>query len=198
MTQLLRSFLAIELPESNKEEIIDHIQRYRELTQSKIKWVTRENLHITLRFLGKFERSHVQQLNILLSSLLKTIPAFNLHIDRMGAFPNNHTPKVIWLGFDYPENLGQVYKHIEDCVVKLGYDPDDRPFSPHLTLGRVRRDLPNIEIRNIGQIIAGAGLNFQSEFIAERVTLFQSELTRDGPIYLRLFDVNLGANPSLC
>lgn len=198
MTQYLRTFLSIDLPESTKNEIISHIQRFKDLTQSKIRWVNRENLHITLKFLGKFDGSHIQPLDILLSDRLKTIPKFNIHIDRMGAFPNFHTPKITWLGFDYPENLSQIYKHIEDCVVKLGYEADDKPFLPHLTLGRVRRDLSNSEIKDIGQTMANVDLNIQAEFIAERVTLFKSDLTREGPIYSKLFEVKLASNPSLC
>ena len=198
MTQYLRTFLAIELPDSIKKEILYYIQSYRDLAKSMIKWVNRENLHITLKFLGEFDQSHVQHLNFKLIDHLKSIPIFKIHIDRMGAFPNLHKPKVIWLGLDYPENFDQIYRHIEDSVVRLGYEADDKSFSPHLTLGRVRRDLSISEIKDIGQIMTSANLSFQAEFIAERVTFFQSELTREGPIYTKLFEVNLASSPSLC
>jgi 2'-5' RNA ligase len=198
MPQELRTFLAIDLPDPIKEKIIGHLQTFRDLTKSSVKWVEKENLHITLKFLGKFGQSHIDHLNTSLTDRLKTISIFKMHIDRMGAFPNLHLPKVIWLGFDNPDNLSQIYKHIEDSVVKLGYAADNRSFSPHLTLGRVRRDLPGGEIKSVGQILASAELNFQAEFTAERITFFQSELSREGPIYAKLFEVNLTPNPSLC
>ncbi len=198
MTQYLRTFLAIELPDSTKKNIIDHIHHYRDLSKSMIRWVNRENLHITMKFLGKFDQTHVHRLKNLLTNSLKAIPVFKIHIDRMGAFPNLHTPKVVWMGFDYPENLDLIYRHIEDSIQTLGYEADDRPFSPHLTLGRVRRDLSHSEIKNTGQIMTSAELNFQSEFTAEKITFFQSELTREGPIYSKLFEINLVSNPSLC
>lgn len=198
MTEYLRTFLAIDLPDPIRKEIIRHLLSNRDLAKSSIKWVDKENLHITLKFLGRFDRSHVEPLNNLLTDHLITLPIFKMHFDRMGAFPNLHLPKVIWLGFGYPEILSRIYKQIEDSVEKLGYAADDRPFSPHLTLGRVRRDLPSGEIKNIGQILTSAKLNFQAEFIAERITFFQSELTREGPKYAKLFEVNLAPNPSLC
>jgi 2'-5' RNA ligase len=198
MTQVLRTFLAIELPDSTKNKIFDFIQPHRDLTKSLIRWVNWENLHITLKFLGEFDQTHVHQLNNLLTNCLNVIPVFKIHFDRIGAFPNLQKPKVVWLGFDYPENLHLIYRHIEENILKLGYEGDDRPFSPHLTLGRVRRYLSKSEIKNVGQIMSSVEFNFQSEFMVEKITFFQSDLTREGPIYTKLFETNLVSNPSLC
>lgn len=198
MTQYLRTFLAIELPTSVKNKIIDHIQSYRELSRSSIKWVDPENLHITLKFMGEFDRSHVTNLHDLLIDRLKGVLVFKIHIDHMGAFPNLHTPKVIWLGIDHLENLRLIFRDIEDCIVRLGYKADDRPFSPHLTIGRIRRDLSSAEIKNIGQRLSNSDTSFQAEFPVESVVFFKSELTREGPLYSKLFEVHLGKSSSLC
>ncbi|HSL85812.1 MAG TPA: RNA 2',3'-cyclic phosphodiesterase [Bacteroidales bacterium] len=193
MTEFIRSFLAIELPQSNQEEVLDLIRFYRELTPSEIKWVGRENLHITLKFLGRFQKEHIKDLRVCLVSEVEKIPSFPIAIDRLGAFPIIQKPKVIWLGFDRPKDLNLIFSHIEDCVVSLGYEVDDRPFSPHLTLGRIRRDASNNVIKDISQILMNTKFDFRSVFCATKLTLFQSELTKKGPIYSRIFDLELAS-----
>ncbi|MBM3137602.1 MAG: RNA 2',3'-cyclic phosphodiesterase [Chloroflexi bacterium] len=198
MTQRLRTFLAIELPDSTKGNINDHIQTLRSFTKSSIKWVAQDNLHITMKFLGEFDPSHINKLHNLLTHTINSIPVFKIHIDRMGAFPNLRAPKVIWLGFNMSDNLRKIYRCIEESVVNLGYDADDRPFSPHLTIGRIRRDLPGDEIRNIGEAMSIGNFNLQSTFLVERVVFFQSELKKEGPIYSKLFEIFLDTKLPLC
>ena len=140
MPPFIRTFLAIDLPDPIKEEILEVIGKYRELTKSGIKWVNRENLHITLKFLGRFSTNHVSILEECLRSGLERISAFDLRIDQLGAFPNINRPKVIWMGFKRHANLDRVFAEIESCSQKLGYEKEDRPFFPHLTLGRISRN----------------------------------------------------------
>ncbi len=191
MPQSIRSFLAIDLPKSNKEEILEIIERYQKLTKSGIKWVSRENLHITIKFLGEFDPDHTPNLKDCIQANLQKIPKFDLRIDRLGAFPNSSKPKEIWLGFTCPPNLIQIHQYIEDCITQLGYEKDDRSFSPHLTIGRIRRDVSYSGIKEIGQVLSNIHFEFQTEFTAEKVTFFKSELSREGPKYTTLFEVSL-------
>lgn len=182
----LRLFIAFELSEEVRQELAGVGSQLRDCG-AKVSWVKPGNMHLTVRFLGDTEPRMVD----LLKSGLQTItgkPAA-VRLDKVGAFPNLKRPRVLWAGLG--GELDPVYdvaNEVEMMVQRLGFEPDKKKFKPHLTIGRIR------DPRRSGDLTdAVAACSFNPiEFPLDRLILFQSTLTPQGPIYKRLAEVALG------
>lgn len=191
MANTIRSFLAVEIPLSNKEKILKLINSFNEKSGSLIKWVSKDNLHITLKFIGELNTDHISTIQNSLTERLSSVPAFDIHINGLGVFPNSRKPRIFWLGFDQNKNLERIVSSIENCAVNLGYEADDKPFSPHLTIGRARRDISSGDLIAFTKNFQDHKLEVIPDFKVNYVTLFKSELNREGPLYSQLFRVSL-------
>lgn len=191
MANTIRSFLAVEIPLSNKEKILKLINSFNEKSGSLIKWVSKDNLHITLKFIGELNTDHISTIQNSLTERLSSVPAFDMHINGLGVFPNSRKPRIFWLGFDQNKNLDRMVSIIENCAVNLGYEANDKPFSPHLTIGRARRDISSSDLISFTKNFQNHKLEVIPDFKVSHVTLFKSELTREGPLYSQLFRVSL-------
>lgn len=191
MANTIRSFLAVEIPLSNKEKILKLINSFNEKSDDLIKWVSKDNLHITLKFIGDLNIDHISTIQNSLAKQFSSVPAFDIHINGLGVFPNRSKPRIFWLGFDHNKNLERIVSIIENCAVNLGYKADDKPFSPHLTIGRVHRDISSGDLNAFTKNFQDHQLEVIPDFKVSHVTLFKSELTREGPLYNHLFRVSL-------
>ncbi len=137
---IIRSFVAIELPQELKERI-DAYQRQLKPLCRDVKWVNSQSLHITLKFLGNQEAELVQRVQNNLANTTGVVQPFNLTIREFGAFPGKRQPRVLWLGvISQPhEPLYELFNFIENSLHGLGFQKEKRRFSPHLTLARVKR-----------------------------------------------------------
>jgi 2'-5' RNA ligase len=135
----IRSFTAIELPPALKDEIGNYIRDLKKI-QRGVKWVKAENLHITLKFIG--EQSHALTANITetLGGIDFNSGKFTVTAAETGAFPNKRRPRVIWLGLNAepPDSLLHLQSAIENKLETIGIEREKRPFSAHLTIGRVK------------------------------------------------------------
>ena len=187
----IRAFIAIELPEEVKASL-DRIQAQLKSGQDYVKWVQPEGIHLTLKFLGNIAVSLVPSIGDAITQAAKSVTAFNLEIARLGAFPNLSAPRVAWVGLG--GNVGcllQLQKAIDQELVPLGFDPEARAFSPHLTLGRVRDKAAPQERRKLGQRLESLQVQGGQPFSVDEVSLMRSELTPRGAIYSRLSSVKL-------
>lgn len=182
--QKIRCFIAVLLPEEIKAkacEIQDKLKR----VNADVKWVEKENLHITLRFLGEIEEELVEKIKDTMLEIGKKFPPPKLEFKGIGAFPDLRRPRVIWIGGEAPL-LGEIAKDLEERIRKLGIPPE-KPFSFHLTLGRVRspKNLHSLTkaLQEIGEINLG-------KTIAESFFLMRSILYPQGPQYSPIFEVN--------
>jgi len=137
--EIIRSFIAIELPQSLKENIEHYISDMRKV-QEGIKWIKTENLHITLKFIGDRSREVTEIVKSALFRIDFNEGNFKIEIAHTGAFPNRKNPRVIWLGMrSIPDNaLLELQTSIEDTLDLAGIERDTRRFSAHLTIGRVK------------------------------------------------------------
>lgn len=188
----IRAFIAITLsPEIHRglAQIMDSLKSI--MPDAPVRWVKPQNVHLTIKFLGNISFSNQELLTRGLVSESKRHAAFELSVGGLGVFPNFRRPKVIWVGVQAPEELFALHKGVEGEMARLGYAPEPRPFSPHLTLGRVSR---NASPRD-NEVIASAIRQSQAEFLgALRVVsleLFRSDLKPEGPLYSRLFSARL-------
>ena len=152
--------------------------------------VERENLHLTVRFLGATTEAKWQVLQAVMQEHL-TIEPFDLGFDRVGTFPERGAPRVVWLGVSAGTiDARRVCEALEQRLRAIDIPPDTRPFHPHLTLGRFR-DVAN---RSDSVALRGVVMDPLDAVRVDRVTLYESQLTPGGPRYEPLLRVGLGAN----
>ena len=189
---LLRAFIAIEIPQEIKRQIAGQTAELRRMIGRSVRWVMPENIHLTLKFLGDISPTNID----LLAQALKTevgqhLP-FEIDVDGLGAFPNVRRPRVIWIGLNAPADLTRLQHHLETATARLGYVSDDKPFSPHLTIGRIREQLSSDETQSLRNALENTKVGALGKFAVKSVHLFQSELKPAGPIYTCISTAALG------
>jgi RNA 2',3'-cyclic 3'-phosphodiesterase len=189
---MLRAFIAIELPGDLQKAISQVIQ----LLQNKagkpgVRWVAAENIHLTLKFLGDVSPAAVAAIQDSLGAEVSLHPTFSIKIGGLGTFPNQKRPRVIWLGVEAPPELDTLQRGVESATTKLGYLPEDRPFSPHLTLGRVRETASASELAALTSTLKEIKIDTLGVISVEKIHLFKSELQPGGSVYTRLYSAPL-------
>ncbi|MBU1061178.1 MAG: RNA 2',3'-cyclic phosphodiesterase [Candidatus Omnitrophica bacterium] len=179
----IRAFVAIEIDEPNKQKLSDLITQFKK-SNTQIKWVTENQMHLTLKFLGNIDGSLVPNISEALKNISENFTQFNIKLSKIGAFPNLQRPRVIWIGIDKgKENVILLANSVETALERLNFAKEKREFKTHLTLGRVK-SLKNIS--GLTKIISETGLQFQDEIKIDKLILFQSTLTPKGAIYTPL------------
>ncbi len=191
--EAIRTFIAIELPESVRSSLAQIQNELRKSEQASVKWVAPSSVHLTLKFLGDVDKSKVQALSEAISEASKKITPFQLNLEKPGAFPNLRNPRVIWVGLNGDiEILGRLQQNIENVLNPLGFPPEGRRFSPHLTLGRVRDKATSNDKRNLGEVVSSLKIISSATFEVQSVSLMRSVLSREGAIYSCLASAILG------
>ncbi len=178
MNHTMRLFIAIELPEAVKSVLLQTAaQMGQHLPDRAIRWVKPEQLHLTLRFLGDTAVSKLPALQDQLSSFVRQQSPFQLRLNGVGAFPSRKRPRVVWAGLGGDvATLQRMQAALEDIVVQLGWPPERRPFSPHITVGRVK---DNRQVQALDWAVALAAAAFE----VREIQLVQSELRPSGSVY---------------
>lgn len=188
---MTRAFIAVELPESVRQEVAA-LQADFKSSSADVKWVEAANLHLTLKFLGDIEEHQVSSLKETLGAALRDLTSFDIHLEGIGAFPKTTFPRVIWVGINQGEKqLVELANRVEQACAGLGFPKEERPFSAHLTIGRVRSKehlAPFIKKLQLAEFRAGATAPIT------RVVLFQSTLSPKGPTYTPLAEIPLRAS----
>jgi 2'-5' RNA ligase len=186
-----RLFIAVEVAAAAKAELVLAQQRLRRF-DTLIKWVTPETMHLTLHFLGETQATLVPRLCTALDTALAGQPAAELWLDSAGAFPSLRRPSVVWAGVGGDTTrLGRAHAALGGALDELGLPRETRPFRPHLTLGRVRREASPAQLAQLGAAITALPALARAAWQAERVVLFRSQLQPGGPMYTELHVVKL-------
>jgi 2'-5' RNA ligase len=133
----LRSFIAIELPETIKKALAE-FQQELEKCGADVRWARPENVHLTLKFLGNIEEDKADIIAEKIKGTCKGHSGFKIGILGTGVFPDKRSPRVLWAGIDLNDDIMTLQKGIEEVMASLGFERENRRFSPHLTLGRFR------------------------------------------------------------
>ncbi len=185
----IRSFVAILLPEDVRAGLGGEIERLRPGARG-VGWVAPDNLHVTLKFLGGVDPERLERVAAALAGTAAGGAPFDLALRGLGAFPSPTRPRVIWAGVagDSPE-LATLASGVEAALAVLGFVPEGRPFSAHVTLGRVRE--PRRDPALAAALDAAAGREL-GRFRVERVALMRSDLSPRGARYTVLESWALG------
>jgi 2'-5' RNA ligase len=184
----MRLFIALELPSEVKQVLAATQQRLRRSGQHPVKWVSVDKVHLTLHFLGNVEAEQVPALLAALEEIrAASMPAASLHLAEVGAFPNLRRPQTVWVGVGGAiQLLQQLQQDVGQAIEPLGFAPETRPFRPHLTLGRVRRDATPPQQRSLGAVLAETPKPEPVRWPLCEPVLFESTLTREGALYTRI------------
>ncbi len=183
----IRAFVAIELSEELKASLARLQELIRLGSESYVKWVDPQGMHLTLKFLGNISVDKVSAISEAIAEVARSVAPFRLEITEFGAFPNTKAPRVAWVGFGGDlESLLRLQRGIDQALIPLGFPPEARAFSPHLTLGRVRDQATPQERRRLGERVASLEVQGQPSLYVDRVSLMRSQLTSKGAIYSRL------------
>jgi 2'-5' RNA ligase len=188
---LLRSFIAIEIPLEIQQNIYKETSRLRKEIDGLVRWVPAENVHLTLKFLGDVSPSNLEFLMQMLRNEADTMSGFTLHLAGLSSFPSLKRPRVIYIGIHAPAALDALHRGIESASRRLGYETEERPFSPHLTLGRVKQNITAVEQQKIRRCIEGTQVDVLGTARVDSVHLYKSELKPSGSVYTRLYSAPL-------
>ena len=189
---LLRAFIAIELPDQLQNTLEKQTARLRQtLGNDLIRWIPTKNIHLTLKFIGDIAASHVDFLKQLLTQTADSHPQFTLQIGGIGSFPNSKRPRVLWAGIHAPAELTSLQKSIEAGTTRLGYEKEEKTFSPHLTLGRVRQNLNETTLQKTRITLGTIQLGNIDSTRVDSIHLYKSELHTSGSVYTKLFSAPL-------
>lgn len=184
----IRSFIACDIPESVLENVSKVQERLKE-TDADVGWTRVGGIHITLRFLGGVEGEKIDQVAAVIEEASKGQPPFEIGIKGSGAFPNLKNMRVVWLGVsDEAGGLLKLQQGIDDGLKALGFEPEERDFRPHLTLGRVRGQRGKEELSRAVSELRDIEIG---KFSIDRVILYKSELRPTGAVYTKLRELIL-------
>jgi RNA 2',3'-cyclic 3'-phosphodiesterase len=188
---MLRTFIAVEIPAEIQQKIHRETSNLHKAIDSLVRWVPPQNMHLTLKFLGDVSPNSVEFIRQMLRTEADKIPCFDIHLAGLGAFPNLKRPRVLYIGIQAPAALDVLARGIEAASRRLGYEPEERPFSAHLTLGRVRQNVNATEQQLIRRTIEGTQVDLLGTARVDSVNLYKSDLNPGGSVYTRLYSVPL-------
>ena len=188
----VRSFIAIELPDELKLGLAQLEAQLKMSKQPWVKWVDPYSIHLTLKFLGSIAVDRISEITGAMEEAIQGISPFHLEVKDLGVFPNLRRVQVAWVGISGEvDKLSQLQRHLESKLARLGFAPESRPFTPHLTLARLRNRASLDERQSFGQLIATTRFEAVYTIKVDAINLMRSQLTREGAIYSRISSVGL-------
>ena len=188
----IRSFIAIELPGVVKSRLARLRNELERAEHRFVKWVAPEALHLTLKFLGNIPFNQVAEITKAMEVAAEEIPPFALEISGLGAFPNLKQPRVFWIGIGgETDKLAKLQRNIDSVLTPFGFAKEERPFTPHLTLSRIKQEASPEVKRAFGELVMSTKFETKYPVAVDAISLMRSQLTPQGAIYTRLAIVEL-------
>lgn len=189
----MRLFIAVDLPDDKKYILQRQVAKLKRRITGDLKWVKSENWHLTLKFLGETDKDKIGSIKMVMEENAENWQQAPLTFKGVAAFPHSDYPRVIITRVEKGNSLvRKIHKDLEKDLKDLGFKRDKKPYSPHLTLARSRRnaDLKSIgdRLKIVDSSIIGLTINFKE------IVLVKSTLTSEGPIYEKLVSCTLKKN----
>ena len=192
----VRVFVAVGISDEAREQLISAMERIRRDVPQGIQWANPDGMHLTLKFLGNIPAPAVAPLLECLGPVGAKASPFPLQLAGLGMFPNRRKPRVLWAGVGGDlDALARLQRAAEEAINGLGYPPEQRPFRPHITLGRPRRSVSDAQLARIGSVVSALAPPHPVGWQTESVDVMQSELRPSGARYTVLGSVPLKSPP---
>ncbi len=184
----IRSFISVELPPAIRHSITELVSRLRKAGPD-VAWVHADNIHLTLKFLGNADNSLLAKIKDRIGKKLSHFNTFYIKIVGVGCFPSKKRPRVLWVGIESSVALNDLHRSLEAEVAELGFVRDERPYSPHLTIGRIRSR------KGVAQMLSRLEEFRTAEFgdmEVNRIHIMKSELKTTGAEYTSIAEIPIG------
>ncbi|MGD0750183.1 MAG: RNA 2',3'-cyclic phosphodiesterase [Anaerolineales bacterium] len=189
---MLRSFIAIEIPAEIQNAIAHSIASIKStLPKPLIRWVAPHNVHLTLKFLGDVSPANLERLADTLKEEAASHKMFTVSVGGLGAFPTQRRARVIWIGLEAPPALESLQRCVDAATVQLGYPREDRPFSPHLTIGRVAQTASGSDLQQIRSALESIKVGILGTIRVQAIHIFKSDLQPGGSVYTLLYTLSM-------
>ncbi len=186
MAELIRTFIAIELTPATRRILADAVSDLKGRTEANVRWVNPGNVHLTLKFLGNVDAAVIPSLVESVQAAVGGSGSFRLTLGSLGAFPNPARARVVWVGLEGAvDALLDLQRRVEHAATAMGLAEEQRPFAPHLTLGRVSNNPPTHRASLAAALRRGAA-PLAGGFDAEEVVVMRSDLRPTGAVYTPL------------
>lgn len=185
----MRLFVAIELDDALRKPLLRLLDE-RLPTNRNVRWVSPGQLHLTLKFIGELPSEKLPEVKAALEPVGPRFTPFSIRLTEYGVFPNPARARVFWVGVrDAGDDCGQIAKAVDEALATVDIPAEDRPFKPHITLGRAKTPAGTPILRDAAQRLAkpGSEQGFVSHF-----TLFESQLSKRGAVYRPVHSVAFG------
>jgi 2'-5' RNA ligase len=176
----MRTFVALVPSDAELARLADAAAGLRN-AGFPIRWVPPENVHLTLKFLGEVPEERVQEVCAAVDGAAAGVAPFEMTVGRFGAFPSLGRPQVVWVGVELESTLQSLQGSLEEALAGLGFPREERPFRPHLTLGRARKRVSPNEFRGLDDLVQR--LEYGDAFQIRSVDVMRSRLMPTGAIY---------------
>ena len=188
-----RCFIAVELEAAVREglrRLQQKLQGKLDVSRSALKWVRPENIHLTLKFLGDVDDEQLRPICEAVTQTASEFEPFAIEVGDCGCFPPRGSARVLWVGIrDGAEALEELQGDLEKRLAAVGFAPEGRKFTAHLTLARIKQAQAGYAAREIVEGMTTASLGEQE---VDEIKVFQSELSKSGPTYTVLHHAVLG------
>lgn len=192
--ETLRVFVAVPLTSAITQQLADVQRRLRrDCPEQAVTWVKPENIHLTLFFLGDILPERQAPVEAALRVVVRHARPLTFSVQGVGAFPNLNRPRVIWVGLQEPTGqLALLHSAVNEAMANVGFQPEDRRFSPHLTLGRIRQRASREDAQTVGEAVRRAEVGHLGDAPVEEMVLFRSVLKSSGAEYTPLARYKIG------
>ncbi len=189
---MLRAFIAVEIPAGIQNAIAQStVSLKNALPKTLVRWVAPQNVHLTIKFLGDISPVHLERLAETLRVEAASHGMFSMSVGGIGAFPNPRRARVIWIGLQAPPALEALQRGVEAAAAQQGYAPEERSFSPHLTIGRVGHNVSSSDLQSIRSALEATKVGELGTLRVEAIHIFKSDLLPTGSVYTHLFALPL-------
>jgi 2'-5' RNA ligase len=183
----MRTFIAIDFSREIKDAL-GQAGEHLKYSGADVKWVDKDNIHLTIKFLGEVDEKKIEDVKTALDTVASHAKAFEVTVKGLGAFPKMEFPRVIWVGIDKgAKELTVLAGEIGQALAKLGFEKEPRPFSAHLTIGRVRSPKNKEALRSK---MSAYKLPELLPDTINSIILYKSTLTPTGSIYIVIYEAN--------
>jgi 2'-5' RNA ligase len=190
----VRTFIAVDIGKAIRDRAVA-LQETLARAGTEVKWVEPENLHVTLLFLGEVDLRDVTPVCQRVAECCQQFAPFSLSVETAGCFPNPRRPRVLWVGIGSgTQELCALHDALEVPLLELGcYRREERRYTPHITIGRVKSDRPTDKL---AAALAKQGGWRGGEIAVQAIQVMSSELKPQGPVYTILSRARLGTGPA--
>ena len=191
----IRSFVAMPIPAEIRRRLVE-VENDLMPAKAGVKWVSEDNFHVTLKFLGYVEPERLEAVARGVEAAVRGIGPFEVELAEVGAFPKITRPSVVWVGVTRgAQEMISLANRVDGEMAKIGFERETRPFSPHITLGRVKspkdRGGPPENLDKLKELIERHQNREVGSYGVEQVNIMKSDLRITGPIYSEISNFKL-------